>query len=78
VLYLTFFWKFTSHPQHDKPLFCEGLIVYFSRWAEYNPKTWGNAYGWHMFESAMAFGKDHGYILSHDEIINHLINVRRN
>jgi hypothetical protein len=28
-----------------------------------------------MFESAMAFGKDHGYILSHDEIINHLINV---
>ena len=47
----------------------------FSRWAEYNPKTWGNPYGWHMFESAKAFGKDHGDALTHDEIINHLRNV---
>ena len=47
----------------------------FSKWAEHKPKIWGNAYGWHMFESAMAFGKDHGYILSHDEIIIHLRDV---
>ena len=47
----------------------------FSRWAEHNPKIWGNAYGGHMFESAKAFGKNHGDILSHDEIINHLRNA---
>ena len=47
----------------------------FSRWGEYNPKIWGNAYGWHMFESAKAFGKNHGDVLSHDEIINHLRNA---
>jgi hypothetical protein len=28
-----------------------------------------------MFESAKAFGKNHGDILSHDEIINHLRNA---
>jgi hypothetical protein len=66
---------------HEYDFCCWEVALYdflecdFSRWAEYNPKTWGNPYGWHMFESAKAFGKDHGDALTHDEIINHLRNV---
>ena len=54
---------------------CDFLECNFSRWAEYNPKIWGNAYGWHIFNSSKAFGKNHGDALTHDEIIIHLRDV---
>jgi hypothetical protein len=47
----------------------------FSKWAEYNPKFWGNSYGGHMFNSSKAFGKNHGDTLTHDEMIIHLKGV---
>jgi hypothetical protein len=34
----------------------------FSKWAEHNPKIWGNAYGGHMFNSSKAFGKNQGRV----------------
>jgi hypothetical protein len=53
----------------------EYLDINFRKWAEENPETWGNAYGWHMFNSSKAFGKNHGDALTHDKIIIHLIGV---
>ena len=54
---------------------CDFLECDFSMWAEHNPKIWGNDYGWHMFNSSKAFGKNHGDALTHDEIIIHLRDV---
>jgi hypothetical protein len=53
----------------------EYLDTNFREWAEEKPEIWGNAYGWNMFTSITAFGKEKGDVLTHDEIIVFLRNA---
>ena len=47
----------------------------FRHWAKHNPITWDNPNGWEMFNSIIAFGKERGETLTHNEIIVHLRGV---
>jgi hypothetical protein len=55
---------------------CRGNL---ERWAENNPKLWGNKFGRDMFNSWQAFTNDKNKWLTHRDIINHwkqvLVNI---